>query len=1085
MSGRKKTSRKPGPASPGEARETRPAPDEIQAMSRVKLERLARELRVENAGLRHDLELFEELYEDAPAGYVTLDRRGRVLRANATMADLLGLPVGAVGGMAFSRFVTHESREVFLRHQKAVIEQTDGHVCEIKLRRANGDVFVAQLDTKLVSGPSAPTGWCRCFVSDVTERRLASEHHRLVFEQNPQPMWIYDEHTLRILAVNDAASKHYGWTHEEFLRMTLRDMRPPGEVPKLLKAMRKLRGKRLTFAGEWKHWKRDGTVFDAAVTFSCIQFHGRQARLAMIRDVTESRLAQEALRQSEVKFRRLHESMRDASVTVDMNGRIIDHNSAYKDMLGYTAAELRELSYQALTPRKWHRYEAKLVRERVLPHGWSGVYEKEYQRKDGTVFPVELSTFLICDDKGHPAGMWAIVRDISERRRAAEALRESEGRFRHVLEHSVDAAYRRNLQTGGYDYISPAIKGLTGYTPEQIMAQPADKVFEFIHPADVFHVKRAHRQAVKTGKPVRRLEYRFKCRNGTYRWLAESFRLVRDKSGRPRYVVGTVFDISDRKRVEEELRQSQRLARSTVEAIPAIVCVLDPDGTIIDTNQAWRSFARTNGGDRKKTDTGVNYLAVCDHMHGFGEDDAAHFAAGIRAVAAGTKKMFSMEYACHTPAEKRWFTGYVSPFAGLGDRRMVVAHVNITAVKLAEERFRTVIESAPDAMLLVDEAGRIEMMNQKAQQVFGYSPDALVGRKVEQLMPKSARRVHHAHRATYMEAPEARPMSGGRELLARRKDGQEFPAEINLSPLQTATGTLVCAVVRDITERKAAEQAIKHLNEELERRVEERTAALHAANQSLRTEMAGRLRLEREILSFSEAERASIGRDLHDDLGQQIAGAWLLSTVLADNLASSSSPESKNARKLAGILGDALTVTRSLSRGLQPTAIEEGGLVSALGDLAARTHDLFHIPCRFATRLRDVACDSTVAAHLFRIAQESVTNAAKHGRAAHIDLGLHARSGRLRLVITDDGCGIPPEHARNAGLGLRIMRYRADMIGGTLEIRRRPEGGTQVTCTLPHAHSETSARQVPCPPEAKPRPEPPRRNRHRKENASS
>lgn len=1073
MSGRKK-SRKPSPA-----------PDEVQAMSRVKLERLARELRVENAGLRHDLELFEELYEDAPAGYVTLDRRGRVLRANATMAELLGLPIGTVGGMAFSRFVTRECRQVFLRHQKAVTEQTDGHVCEIKLRRANGEVFVAQLDTKLVSGPNAPGGWCRCFVSDVTERRLAGEHYRLVFERSPQPMWIYDEHTLRILAVNEAAAKHYGWTHEEFLRMTLRDLRPPQEVPKLLKAMRKLRGKRLTFAGEWKHWKKDGTIIDAAVTFSCIQFHGRQARLAMIRDVTESRLAQEALRQSEVKFRRLHESMRDASVTVDMSGRIIDHNSAYKDMLGYTAAELRELTYQALTPQKWHRFEAKLVRERILPHGWSGVYEKEYRRKDGTVFPVELSTFLIRDDKGRPASMWSIVRDITARKRADVALRESEGRFRHVLEHSVDAAYRRNLQTGGYDYISPAIKSMTGFTPAQVMAQPADKLFEFIHPADVLHVKRAYRQAVKTGKPVRRLEYRFKCKNGTYRWLAESFRLVRDKSGRPLHMVGTAFDISDRKRAEEELRQSQRLARSTVEAMPAIVCVLDPDGTILDTNQAWRRFVRANGGEENRTDLGANYLAVCRQVHSFGEEDAAHFTAGIHAVAAGTKKMFSMEYACDKAAEKQWFTGYVTSFAGVGDRRMVVAHVNITAVKLAEERFRTVIESAPDAMVLVDKTGRIEMMNQKAQQVFGYSPDALVGRKVERLLPKSARRFHHVHRAGYMTAPETRPMSGGRELLARRKDGQEFPAEINLSPLQTAAGTLVCAVVRDITERKAAEQAIKHLNEELERRVEERTAALHAANQSLRTEMAGRLRLEREILSVSEAERASIGRDLHDDLGQQIAGAWLLSNVLSDNLAASSSPESKNAGKLAAILGDALTVTRSLSRGLQPTAIEEGGLVSALGDLAARTHDLFHIPCRFTTRLRDVACDSTVAAHLFRIAQESVTNAAKHGRAAHIDLGLHATSGRLRLVITDDGCGIPPDHTRNSGLGLRIMRYRADMIGGTLQIRRRPEGGTQVTCTLPYAHSETSARQTPCPPETPPRPEPPGRNRHRKKSASS
>lgn len=130
------------------------------------------------------------------------------------------------------------------------------------------------------------------------------------------------------------------------------------------------------------------------------------------------RKAEVALRQSEAKYRRLHESMMDAFVIVDMNGYIQECNQAYQTILGYTEAELRHLTYIDLTPQKWFEMESRIVNEEILPKGFSGVYEKEYCRKDGTVFPVELRTFLLRDDAGEPAAMWAIVRDITHRKQS-------------------------------------------------------------------------------------------------------------------------------------------------------------------------------------------------------------------------------------------------------------------------------------------------------------------------------------------------------------------------------------------------------------------------------------------------------------------------------------------------------------------------------------------------------------------------------------------------------------------------------------------------------------------------------------------
>jgi PAS domain S-box-containing protein len=147
---------------------------------------------------------------------------------------------------------------------------------------------------------------------------------------------------------------------------------------------------------------------------------------ALLIDLTTRRQAEEALRASERRYRLLHESMTDAFVSVDMAGRILNSNPAYQQMLGYSPAELGSLTYMDLTPPRWHAFEARLVREQVLPHGYSRVYEKQYQRHDGTLLPVELRTFLLRDEQGQPAEMWAIVRDITERKQAQAALAASQ-----------------------------------------------------------------------------------------------------------------------------------------------------------------------------------------------------------------------------------------------------------------------------------------------------------------------------------------------------------------------------------------------------------------------------------------------------------------------------------------------------------------------------------------------------------------------------------------------------------------------------------------------------------------------------------
>ena len=178
----------------------------------------------------------------------------------------------------------------------------------------------------------------------------------------------------------------------------------------------------------------NGERFPILKTVDQIVLDGRQCLLESFVDIRERKQAEEALRASEAKYRQLHNSMMDAFISIDMEGKIKEYNEPYLNMLGYKPDEISALTYNDLTPEKWHAFQSDIVKSQVLQRGYSDIYEKEYQKKDGTIFPVELRTVLLKDDAGKPIGMWTIVRDITERKRAEELIRQQ---ARDILEIST------------------------------------------------------------------------------------------------------------------------------------------------------------------------------------------------------------------------------------------------------------------------------------------------------------------------------------------------------------------------------------------------------------------------------------------------------------------------------------------------------------------------------------------------------------------------------------------------------------------------------------------------------------------------
>ncbi|HEX9443036.1 MAG TPA: GAF domain-containing protein, partial [Candidatus Binatia bacterium] len=206
-------------------------------------------------------------------------------------------------------------------------------------------------------------------------------------------------------------------------------------------------------------------------------------------------------------------------------------------------------------------------------------------------------------------------------------------------------------------------------------------------------------------------------------------------------------------------------------------------------------------------------------------------------------------------------------------------------------------------------------------------------------------------------------------------------------------------------------------------------------------------RMEREVSEISERERQRIGRDLHDELGQFLTGIACIGSSLAQELEEKSLPEARTAAQIADLTNQAINQTRTLARGLYPVELQAHGLLSALQELAGNAETMFSISCRLSYDPAVSAPADDVAIHLYRIAQEAIDNAVRHGRARHIWLRLSEQNGIGLMSVVDDGAGLaePREHK---GMGLRIMKYRAEMIGGILQIRRGQQGGTIVECSF-------------------------------------
>ncbi len=635
----------------------------------------------------------------------------------------------------------------------------------------------------------------------------------------------------------------------------------------------------------------------------------------------------------------------------------------------------------------------------------------------------------------------ALSAGMAERGRAEEALRESETRMSLAADAANLGLWIWNVPGGDERWVTEKWRQLFGFADSEPVT--FDRFLEVVHPGDSERVKQVVQHMLEHGGEYE-IDYRITRPDGSIRWIASHGSVEFDERGKPVLARGVSRDVTKRKIAEEELRESEARFRTVANAAPVMIWMAGPDKLCTFFNKGWLNFT----GRSLEQELGNGWA---EGVHGEDLDRCLD----VYQNSFNARQPFTMEYRLRRQdGEYRWVLDSGTPrFAPDGAFLGYIGScIDITERKLAEEKFRLVLDAAPNAMLMVDSAGVINFANAQAATVFGYPLSELIGRYIETLIPERFRDRHVGHRKGFLSAPSSRAMGVGRDLFGRRKDGSEFPVEVGLNPIHTIEGLFVLASVIDITARKEAELQHQLQNMELAR--------------------VGRVAVMGELAaSLSHEVNNPIGAIVANaSAGQRLLAAGKIRTkglteLLADIVADGrrageviqgirNMVRKGEARRSLTPIGDTI---RQLIRIVHADAIARHVKVTAKVGLGPDAGQVWGDPVQLLQVLLNLALN----------ALEAMSDMPPDARRLFIQAG---RDGNRDILVSvrDTGPGFPAETAEKlfeaffstksdgTGMGLAISRSIIEAHGGTLSGENCDGGGACFTVRLPQAKEDNS-----------------------------
>lgn len=754
------------------------------------------------------------------------------------------------------------------------------------------------------------------------------------------------------------------------------------------------------------------------------------ARLRLVGEVfanaLERRRVEEALRESEARFRRLYNANVVGMALGNFDGRIYDANDEYLRIVGRTRADLEagQLNWWSYTAPEDRRLERRALSE-LIHTGRHAPFEKAYVRPDGTRVPALIGSAYL---GGNPPRRFSMVIDLTAYKRTEQQLAERESFLRTIIEAEPEcvtllAADGRVLE------INPA--GLAMIEADDRAQVIGHDVSELVAP-DYREQFRALTAGAFRGK-AGTLEFELIGLKGTRRTLETHAVPLRNGGAEVTVMLAVTRDVSERKRAEAALRESEELLRTVAENIPAGIAIYNDDG-LAYVNPACEVLTGYTRAELFEID-------VWDIVHP--EVRETGRSAVKARLKGGVPPPFEFPLVTKTGAV-RWVYVHNSELMFRGKRSILAAVIDLTERRQAEGALR-------------ESEARFRQLAENIREVFwmstpGYGETLYVSPAYESIWGRSRESLYREPRS-FMDAIHLEDRARAIDALMHER-GRPFELEYRIVkpdggvrwirdrgfPITDAAGKVyrVAGIAEDITERKHAEEQLRE------------------TSRQLRALMAG-------LRATREAEGVRIARELHDELGSALTSLrWDLEWLdkrLAE-LNEHTSPEALRLKIEAMLqLADAtINAVRRISSELRPSILDDLGLVEAIEWQAQQFEARTGITCHCDCQLEQLDLDPEPATAVFRIFQEALTNVMRHAHATRVEITMAEHDDTFVLRVSDDGRGITErEKSGPHSLGLLGMRERAHLVGGCVEITGRADAGTTVTIYVPHARAAAAA----------------------------